>query len=270
MQRARGKLPIYLIAVLVFSSCLMHFFQLLRYTDKSTGYVTGGTMLPLIIYLLIFAAVGAAGFYVKSCEKFKPVDLSGSNKVLYLSSVFLSVTMFADFLHQCYSCYDYISKTNYFEYVYIVPLALSGLFALLCCFYFATLSVTAKGSNYDFRNFTFLHLVPVLWAFTRLVLIMIKIVDVKKDADTALEFLLLSFMLLFFFCYISMIDNGGRVSKLFVFSAITLFSIASVIALPRIVLMITGRGDILYHAAYTGISYFAVGLFAVLQIKQES
>lgn len=267
MQRARGKLPIYLIAVLVFSSCLVHFFQLLRYTDKNTGLVTGETMLPFILYALVFAAAGAAGFYAKGCHSIEPVNLSGINKTLYFSSALLSVTMFADFLHQCFGCYDYISKTNYIEYVYIIPLALSGLFALMSCFYFATLSVTAKGSNYDFKNFTLLHLAPVLWAFLRLILIMIKIIDVKRDADTALEFLLLSFMLLFFFCYISMIDNGGRVSRLFIFSAIVVFSIAAVLVLPRLVLMVMGRGDVLYHAAYTGISYFAVGLFAVLQIK---
>lgn len=270
MQRARGKLPIYLIAVLVFSSCLVHFFQLLKYTDKNTGYVTGTAMLPFIIYVLIFSAVGVAGLYAKQCDRLMPVDLSVSSKRIYLSSAFLSVTMFADFIHQCYSCYDYFSKTNYIEYVYIIPLALSGLFALFSCFYYATLSVTAKGSNYDFRNFTFLHFVPVLWAFTRLVLMMIKIVDIKQDADTTLEFMLLSFLLLFLFCYISMVDNGGRISRLFVFSAIAVFSIAAVIFLPRTVLVLIGRGDVLYHASYTAISYFAVGLFAVLQIKQES
>lgn len=269
MQKDRGKLPIYLIAVLVFSSCLVHFFQLSRFTDKTTGYVNGSTAMPVIIYSLVFAAVGLAGLYSKSCENVVPVHLSGGNKKLYFSSVFLSVAMFADFLHKCVSCYDYISKTVYVEYAYIIPLALSGVSALVCCFYFAVFSITAKGSNYDFRNFTFLHLIPVIWAFTRLILIMIKIVDIKQDSDTVLEFLLLSFMLMFFFCYILMLDNSARASRLFVFSAISTFAIASVIALPRIVMMVSGRGDALYPADYTSMTYFAVGLFAVLQVKQE-
>ena len=269
MQRARGKLPIYLIAVLVFSSCLVHFFQLLRFTDNSTGYINGSTIMPVIVYVLVFAAVGLAGLYSNRCENLMPIDLSDGNRKLYFSSVFLSVTMFADFLHKCFRCYDYISKTAYVEYAYIIPLVLSGLAALICCFYFAVFSITAKGSNYDFRNFTFLHLVPVLWSFTRLILIMIKIVDVKQDSDTVLEFLLLSFMLMFFFSYVLILDNSGRASKLFVFSALSTFVIASVIALPRIAIIITGKGEVLYPVDYTSISYFAAGLFAVLQIKHE-
>ena len=223
MQRARGKLPIYLIAVLVFSSCLVHFFQLLRFTDNSTGYINGSTIMPVIVYVLVFAAVGLAGLYSNRCENLMPIDLSDGNRKMYF----------------------------------------------ICCFYFAVFSITAKGSNYDFRNFTFLHLVPVLWSFTRLILIMIKIVDVKQDSDTVLEFLLLSFMLMFFFSYVLILDNSGRASKLFVFSALSTFVLASVIALPRIVIIITGKGEVLYPVDYTSISYFAAGLFAVLQIKHE-
>lgn len=268
MQRARGKLPIYFIAVLVFSSCLVHFFQLSRFTDKNTGFVIGETSLPFVIYFLIFVTVGVIGFYAKYTDNTKIIDFSKPDKTLFLSSAFLSVTMFVDFIHQCGSVYNYISKTNYIEYVYIIPLMLSALLALVCCFYFSVLSVTAKGSNYDFRNFTLLHIAPVLWAFTRLILIMIKIIDIKRDADTSLEFLLLSFMLLFFFCYISMVDNGGKISKLFVFSAIAVFSVASIIVLPKMVLIVSGKWNMLYHTSYTGISYFAVGLFAALQIRK--
>lgn len=269
MQRARGKLPIYLIAVLVFSSCLVHFFQLLRFTDKSTGYVNGSLVMPVIVYFLTFGAISLAWFYSRHCENSMLVDLSGGDKKLYFSSAFLSLTMFADFIHKCINCYEYISKTTYVEYAYIIPLVLSGLLALVCCFYFAVLSITAKGSNYDFRNFTFLHLAPVLWAFTRLILIMIKIVDIKQDSDTVLEFILLSFMLMFFFSYILMLDSNGKASRLFVFSAISAFAVSSVIALPRIAVILAGKGGVLYPVEYTSISYFAVGLFAVLQIRQK-
>lgn len=269
MQKDRGRLPIYLIAILVFSSCLMHFFQLLKFTDKSTGYFNGDSAIPFIVYILVFAAVGLAGLYSRHSEGPAPIDLSGGNKRLYYSSAILSAAMFAEFIHQCFSCYDYISKTNYIEYAYIIPLGLAGLSAIICCFYFAVLSITAKGLNYDFRNFTFLHLIPVFWAFMRLILIMIKIVDVKQDSDTVLEFLLLSFMLMFFFSYILMLDNSGRASKPFVFSAISTFALASVISLPRLVMIAVGKGEALYPADYTSISYFAVGLFAVVQIKRE-
>lgn len=269
MQKDRGRLPIYLIAILVFSSCLMHFFQLLKFTDKSTGYFNGDSAIPFIVYILVFAAVGLTGLYSRHSEGPAPIDLSGGNKRLYYSSAILSAAMFAEFIHQCFSCYDYISKTNYIEYAYIIPLGLAGLSAIICCFYFAVLSITAKGSNYDFRNFTFLHLIPVFWAFMRLILIMIKIVDVKQDSDTVLEFLLLSFMLMFFFSYILMLDNSGRASKPFVFSAISTFALASVISLPRLVMIAVGKGEALYPADYTSISYFAVGLFAVVQIKRD-
>ena len=98
---------------------------------------------------------------------------------------------------------------------------------------------------------------------------MIKIVDIKQDSDTVLEFLLLSFMLMFFFSYILMLDNSGRASKPFVFSAISTFALASVIALPRLAIIIAGKGEVLYPADYTSISYFAVGLFAAVQIKKK-
>ena len=86
--------------------------QLFYYTDLSTGYVvSGGKNLISELYLIIavavllFAGVSFIFFNKKTSEfDFTP------GKGMFLLSLLCAAGMFYDFIYQCVSCYDYISK----------------------------------------------------------------------------------------------------------------------------------------------------------------
>lgn len=269
MQKTRAKIPVYLMIIPVIASCVLHFFQLLDFTDKKTGNIIGGGQMSLAVYILLAAAVFFDFVYVKNKTSFVPLlDFEKGSKTEYAASAFLAVAYFADFVHQAYNCYNYISAVSYVEYAYLIPMAVSGVLALLNCFYFVCFAMTAGGSNYDFRNFTMFHFMPAVWCFSKLIMMMLKIIDVKQNVSGVLEFLLMVFMIMFFFCYISMVDNKGAISRMFVFFANAVLIMAAVLVLPRYAIIVSGNLGVLSPVDYTGVTYLAVGIFAVtLSVK---
>lgn len=265
MQNAKGKITAYLISIPIAVSCVLRFFQLLRYTDKSTGLLTGEkNEFSIIIYAMLLAVMVIDAVYcAKKTELCLLPDAKNVSKTKYFASLFLVIAFFVDFIHQAYNCYDYLSRGSYVDNTYIILLIISALLALLCCFYFSIFALTVNGSNYDYRNFTLLHFVPAMWGFARLVLIMVKIIDIRLGIDTMLEFLLLCALLMFFFCFISMVDNNGKGSRLFVFFAIASLSASLILVLPRFAMLLSGRAELLHNVNYTGVTYVACGIFAV-------
>lgn len=264
MQKTRAKIPVYFMIIPVIASCVLRFFQLLHFTDKKTGNVSDGAHMTIVVYALLAAAVIFDFIYAKGKNEFLPLlDFEKDSKKEYIASAFLAFSYFADFVQQVYNCYNYISRVSYIEYAYLIPMAVSGVLALLCCFYFVCFAMTAGGSNYDFRNFTLFHFLPVIWCFSKLIMMMLKIIDVQQNVEGVLEFLLMAFMVVFFFCYISMVDNKGAVSRAFVFFANAVLIMAAALVLPRYAVIISGNLKVLSPVDYTGLTYLAAGLFAV-------
>lgn len=269
MQKTRAKTPVYFMIIPVVASCVLRFFQLLDFTDKKTGNVIGAAHMSFSVYILLAAAMIFDFVYVKKKTSFAPLlDFENKSRSEYTVSAFLSFAYFADFLHQAYNCYHYISRVSYIEYAYLIPLAVSGVLALFCCFYFVSFAMTAGGSNYDFRNFTVFHFMPVIWCFSKLIMMMLKIIDIKQNIEGVLEFLLMVFMIMFFFCYISMVDNKGAISSMFVFFSNAVLIMGTVLVLPKYAIIVSGNYGILSPVDYTGLTYLAVGIFAVtLSVK---
>lgn len=270
MQKIRAKIPVYLMIIPVAASCVLRFFQLLNFTDKSTGNTFGsGIKLSFVTYALLAAALIFDALYSKNKIQLKPrLDFNKGGRLQNAACVFLAVACFADFLHRIYNCYNHVSKIGYMEYAYLLPMAVSGLIALLCCFYFVCVLKTLKGSNYDFRNFTFFHFAPIAWCFSNLIIMMLHIIDVKKNTEGVLEFLLMVFITMFFFCYVSMLDKSGNVSVLFIFFANAVLIFSTALVLPRYAVMISGNAELLRTEEYTGLTYIALGVFSsVFSIK---
>ena len=261
MQRTRSKLPVLFIVITVISSCTLHFFQLFE-----NGGSIGGIKFEVssfITYLLVFLNFIFAGVYSYNKKNTaQAFDFDNTGKSVYVSSAALAAAFFVDFIHQCYNCYDYIQRVSYIEYKYVCLIGISGIFALISCFYFIVFSLTSKGENYDFRNFTWLHFSPVGWAFARLFAMMIKIVDVKIEVDAFLEFLFLTMFLCFIFSFISAVDRkSGNVSRVFHFSSICVSSLAAVIVIPRMIMAIIGKSELLNSVNFSGILYAMLGMF---------
>ena len=262
VQKTGSRLPLFIFSVTVALACVLRFFQLLKYTDAKNGYSLNGEM-SIALYCLFALVAVFSGIYSKNIKiSNKIFELDNGNRAYFLSSAFLCLTFFIDFVHQCYNCYYYVSKTAYIEHTYITILVLSAFLSVLCCFYFGVFSLTALGRNYDFRSFKYFHFAPVMWGFSKLILIMLKIVDIRFNVEACIEFLLVCFMLMFFLCFVSSIDRKGKASRLLVFSSLMTIMLSLVISVPRLLLVITHSWEKLYNAGFTVTTYVAVGAIA--------
>ncbi len=266
MQKTKAKLPVLFILLTVTAVCVLRFFQLVRDTDSVTGMIVSHSNISFVVYGLEFLIIILSAVYAVNRANLT-IDLAkeSSDRILRVTTVFFAISMFLDFVHQCYNCYEYIERVSFVEYAYLVPLILSGLFALISCFYFVSFAISINNSNYDFTNFTLIHLMPLFWAFTKLFKIMLDIVDVKISVEICLEFLVLIFVFCFIFAFLLTIDNKkNHISKFFVFSSVVLPAVAATLVLPRYIVMICGKGILLSKITYTGITYIMFGLFALV------
>lgn len=269
MQSARTKLPVVFIIVAVICACALRFFQLFTLTDTDTGLVVTGEKTSGAIYILTVVCAVLCGIYAKGVkERQQKFTLNSNKRWVLLFSAGLSIFFFVDFIHQCFNCYDYIGRVSYVELAYIIPLVISAALGVLSSFYYAALSMTISGANYDFRNFTVFHFAPAAWAFTRLCIIMTKLVDFFNGIETYLEFITLVLVICFSFCFVSAVDKkDGTVTAPFVFSAVMLFAASLILTVPRIIMMITGNYALLSDADFSLGTYFMLGIFAFSVVK---
>ncbi|MCH5320293.1 MAG: hypothetical protein J1E36_00920 [Eubacterium sp.] len=258
MQKTRARLPVLLIIITVIASCVLRFFQLfgkISFNGNTDSYI-----LYLLIFLCFVFAVIYSVFKKDLAETF---DISNGKKSIFLSSALLSLSFFYDFIHQGYNCYSYVSSVFYIDYVYLIPMGVSGVFALISCFYFLTLALTERNENYDFKNFTFLHFAPVVWAFSKLIGIMSQIIDVKNNVELFSEFILICITLCFLFSMISAVDkkNAGA-TRAFVFFSLMLTAMAFIVALPRIVLIMMDFSTF-SEVTFSSVTYLMSGVFSL-------
>lgn len=264
MQKTKAKIPLMFIVLTVIAACVLHFFKLMQQAGQNIFSADTGA-LSYVLYVLLAVCTALSGLYA-SLKKNMPKTFApeSENRKLAFVIFLLSVSMFFDFIHQCFNCYDYVQRVSYVEYAYVIPMGVSGILALVCSFYFMTFALTYRNSNYDFRNFTWFHFSPILWAFVRMLMIMSRLVDIKNNFEICCEFLFLAALLGFMFCVISAIErNGESTTKFFVFSSFTAFSMAAVLVIPRMIMIIMGYAQKMESVTFSNITYIMLGVFAI-------
>lgn len=272
MQSAKAKLPVLFITASVICACALRFFQLFTLTDASTGAVIGGKKSSIALYvLMLFCAVICAVSALRDKKsQNKTLVFSPKGKAVFISSCLLSVCFFFNFIRLCFNCYSCTQTAAYISASYIVPLMLSAVFAILSCFYFAVLALTARGSNYDFKNFTVFHFAPAVWAFLRLCILMTGI-SLMGAVEAYIEVAVLALIICFVFCFAYTVDNkDGVVAPIFAFSCRMLLAVSAILTVPRLLMLITGNGELLYNAELSLGTYLMLGVFAVSVISRQS
>lgn len=268
MQKTKAKLPVLIISVLVIGACFLRFFQLLKIPDVNADTIAQYSSLSYCLYALlalIFAV--SLGMAVK-----KPVTCrTGSkNSKAAVSSMIAAAGMFIDFVNQCSARYTYIINTRYVEYGYIIPLAVSGVLAIVSCYYLICISLTSMGRNLDYRNFKLLHLSIILFGVARLITITTAIVDVRQDIDSIMEFLFLICIVFMWFGYISFIDSSGKgKSIIFTVSSVMSFCIGAVFFVPYLMYAFVNSDGIINETTVSSVSYMALGVFSVSLLTEN-
>lgn len=267
MQRTRAKLSVLLLILTVIAACFLHFFSL-YYQEIGVAIVSSATSTGLVYLPVVLGIIACVICSLISKPQAVTFDFSGESKGISLSSALLCVAFFYDFIHQIFNVYSYVTKYSYIDYAFVVPMGISGVVALICSFYFASISITARSNTYDFRNFTLLHFSPVLWAFTKLCGIMAQIVDIRLNTETCLEFILICVILMFLLNMILGIDNKQRfVTRAFLFSSLALVLMSFTVGLPRLILNIIMYDGTTVPSYFSPITYIMLGVFSLTVIS---
>ncbi|MCM1285064.1 MAG: hypothetical protein NC213_04585 [Acetobacter sp.] len=265
MQKTKVRLPILLIVVTVIAACFLRFFQLIHYTDISTGLVTDGFNLSYTIYGLLFLimiiSIGNGIAFTKRCET---VFSDNHNRKIVFSSAFAALCMFADFVNQCHNCYFYVADSEYIEYGYMIPLGISVCFALVSSFYFMTVFITARGGNFDIKKLIWLHFTPIIWAVFRLISITAKFINLESGIEIALEFLFLTSFIFFWFSVMLSFD-GRKKSTDIVLTVTSVFSfcLSAVLFLPEILFALINFEANYKSFVITSLCYMSLGIIAL-------
>ena len=258
----KGKFLTACAALFTVGAAVIRCIQLFYYTDLSTGYVvSGGKNLISELYLIIavavllFAGVSFIFFNKKTSEfDFTP------GKGMFLLSLLCAAGMFYDFIYQCVSCYDYISKTSYIAVNRVIPMVLCIISALICCAYFAILSQCSRSSRFEFGRLKILCFAPFLWVFCNVLVGLTAYGDALYDVDSALKNFCLVFGLLFFFFYAAQREKSFSRMGALAFFGYTYGALCFVLVFPRIVSLIAGVS--LTAPEYSSPAFLFTGAFA--------
>lgn len=204
--------------------------------------------------VLLFAASSFMLFSGKT-DTVGPSPESG----MFLPCISGAAGVFCDFIYQCLSCYDYVSRTAYPAANRIVPMIACAVFALLGCAYFIVLSICSRSRSFDLGRLRLLCFAPFLWALCHVLLGLTEYESAYNDTESALKYITLIFGLLFFFLLAAQKEdvkaNGSLAFFGFAYSAVCFVS-----AVPRIIAYAFGAQ--LPQAGYFSVSFLLVGVFA--------
>lgn len=255
-----------LLLLFSFSGCMIRLIQLLKFTDIDTGLITGAHSLSYIVYALAGLAMICGVIYSFLNKDGKIPELSNSKRHSMLFLI-LSISFFWDFLHQCLNTVRYLDSTLIVEYNYTFAVIALGICALICSVYFYMISLTAKGTYYDYRKFNLLHFCVILWGFMKLLILMLNISDIVYGSEYFCEFIFCIMVIISSFCYISILDKKqDNPSKLLTFSALGAISMSIIIALPRLLAHVANKQSLIHKSDFSVLTYLMLAITMLILV----
>lgn len=144
----------------------------------------------------------------------------------------------------------------------------AGVFALLSSLYFIAIYLSCGKSSYDFKKLKLLHFTPLLWAISSILLMIADALSFKNDVFMVLKSAFLIFAALFFYCFLSEIENNGSAKRQTVFISKMFSYFALLIFFSRCFELIGKTAVLSDGETFFALSAFLIGLFPHFYRKQ--
>lgn len=154
------------------------------------------------------------------------------------------IGFFADFVYQCVEIFLSVEDGDYKNLTHFIPQCLVCFFSLLSCFYFYTVGLSFGDKNYDFRELKIMHLAPVFWSGSKILLLMQFAINPFSDIGDVLEYAVLIFAVCFFYCFASEIENDKGARPVTVFFARAFSYCAMLFFIDSIVMLFSKNSSI--------------------------
>ena len=285
--KLKTLLPVmYAVTVLLI---IMRTFQLTRYIDSETGFITGGNALYVIFLAVIAIAVlvfTVVSYFSAEGRKIELIGLkdkacSIASVLFGASLVYDSLTSFKDSVLILNNMYfdAYINKAELFKLLMstgALPYAVQSVFAVISAVYIFILAKSFSSGSHKAHNRKYIALAPIVWAAFKIITRFVKQISYIKVSDLFLELIMLALMILFFVALAQVVsgvysdDSRWRITALGFGSALVSFSIN----VPRLVLTVFA-GDFVnkeypFNLADTVFAVFAICVVITVIKKCES
>ena len=232
---------------------IMRTFQLTRYIDSETGFITGGNAFDALFLIIIAVAVIAFAVVSYLSAESKKIELVGmKDKLCSIASVVFGASLvydsFVSFKDSVVILNDmyidaYVNKAELFKVLMstgALPYALQSVFAVASAVYLFILAKSFSNGSENAYKRKYIALAPIVWAAFKIITRFVKQISYIKVSDLFLELMMLALMILFFVALAQVVsgvysdDSRWRITALGLGSALVSLSLN----IPRLVLTV--------------------------------
>lgn len=263
MGKAVKKIHTFLVFALTVCLVALRTVQLCLYTESSLGYIVKGAegtiALFYSVFLLLFAVILIC--YLRRDKNSVSNPFEKNSAFLRTAAMLAGASAFCDFIFRIIISYNYVTGVSAPQLNYFIPLCISAAASLFCAFYFIALSIVFYNSKYNFSDFRYLHIIPLLWAVCVLVTCLTENVVAVYSEERLLHYAVLISAIVFYVLLISCADRNDGFKQLGTFGMVYGTN-ALVMAVPRFIAFINGmRFD---YSDFSTVVYLFTGIFALV------
>lgn len=262
-------------------------FQLTRYIDSETGFLTGGEALYAVFLVIVVAAAlfFAVASYLSS--ESKSIELVGlEDKGCGIAAAVFAVSLAYDSFSSIADSFVIFDKVPASAFDHgaelfktlmatgALPYSLQSLFALISAVYLFVLAKSFLKGSQRAHNRKYIALAPVAWAAFKIITRFVKQISYIRVSDLFLELIMLAFMILFFVALAQTVsgvycdDSCWRITGLGLSGAFLSLGIN----IPRLVLTVFANDfvnkEYPFNPADTAFAVFAI-FVAVAAVKSS-
>ena len=242
-------------------------YQFLTNLEADTGfYIDSSDILIYVLYGVIGAGIiisMASALLYKSELGFDRTP--ARRPVQGIISLLTAVAVLFDAALDLNTILNYNAQTSDMTKVSVYVLCAQSLFAVLAAIFFVVFGISMLSGATNASEYKIISVAPTVWFMFRLIYRFTTTISFIKVSDLLLEMLMLAFMLIFFTAFAqlnSKIESKGLDWKLVAFG-LPAAVLALVCFVPRFIMLISGKAEVLYTGSPVEYCDLATALFAL-------
>ncbi len=255
-------------------------YQYLYIIEPGTGfYEKTNFSIPLMYALLLFfsGVIFLTAWMKRKATFYK--NTARKKPVLAITSFIVAITMIVDAAIESgrYSAlYNGVQQNSGYDIAMtgtagglmksgVLPLLFEVIFAILASLFFTIMGLNYLTAKSDGSHYKLLAITPLAWCICRILHRFMRTISFIKVSDLFYELFMLVFLMLFFMAFaqlISRVNHTGTDWKLFAFG-LPAALLCLLCFVPRIAMLMMGRGEILADLSPPEYCDFAIALFIV-------
>ena len=276
MKKSFSLIPLIIFAVAVVITLPLRILQYKNSIEPGTGFYTEVSPLVILFYVVIgLAFIGITVITFINGKKLafsndvdKNIPLGAVSFICALICLFGAVKVLLTPVSTATPVYTVTTTSTALTGILDKAAAILGIITGI---YFAVIGasyISGKGTGSQFK---IISLAAPLWCAIRLVARFTRTVSYIRVSDLLLEMLMLACMTLFFMSFAqlnSKVNPEGNEKKAVIFGY-TGALLGFVVAIPRLVLAITGNTDVLYELSSFEIYDIGLALFSIVMVAER-